>query len=367
MASDAMTASKPSAMQPGVNEQGAWPLPWLRPAMAAAQSMSRAHALLVHGPAGAGHFEFALLLAQAQLCEDPGAAPCGRCNSCRLVRNRAHPDLLILIPDALRLTLGWQAQEEEGSAKGETKASREVRVPQVRQAIDWARNTSGRGRGKALVLHSADALNATAANALLKTLEEPPGALRLFLTSTDPERLLPTVRSRCQRLALTLPTAEASLAWLQGQGVADAPALLALSSGSPMEALVLAQEGIDAGWRQQLPQRLARGDASSLRGLALPRVVEMLAKLAHDLMAVAVGAEARYFESQAMPARIDRDAWRAWHATLLRVARHDEHPWNAPLMIEALVAECASLWAKAAPAAVSRPASRPVASLHSRG
>ncbi len=384
-----------SAMAIGVDAQGRWPLPWLRGAMAHARSLSRAHAVLVHGPAGAGQLELALLMAQGWLCESPdetaapvppsaaGAgssarpspcqrtwsrgpeppeglsqpgsgpalthedapiAPCGRCVSCHLVRMRVHPDLLIVVPDALRAKLGWLADDEGSGGKSEAKPSSDIRVQQVRQAIDWSRNTSGRGGGKALLLHPADALNATAASALLKTLEEPPGALRLVLTSVDPQRLLPTVRSRCQRLPLELPPVEQAQAWLIEQGLSSPGDLLALCAGSPIEAMALAEEGITAQWRVDLPRRVAAADASMLRGRPLPRVVDLLAKLAHDVMAVAVGAAPRFYAAQSLPPSVDVAAWVSWQKSLLQTARHDEHPWNSPLLIETLVTQGAALW-----------------------
>lgn len=347
----------------GVDDEGQLPLPWLRDAFARAQALDRAHGLLLCGPSGAGHLELGLLLAQRWLCEDARAdavRPCGRCASCHLVRTRVHPDLLIVIPDALRVQLGW-ADADGVAAKSDAKPSRDVRVEQVRQAIGWSQQTSGRGRGKFLLLHPADALNGAAANALLKTLEEPPGHLHLVLTSTDPEALLPTVHSRCQRLTLALPAAAPAQAWLVRQGIAEPAALLALSGGSPMEALALAREGIDARWIGELPQRVAAGDAAPLRGRPIPRVLELLIKLAHDAMAVSVGGAPRYFPTAALTPVADHNAWVAWQRVLVRTARHEDHPWNAALLIESLVTQAAPLWPRKPPGGVGRAG----ASLHS--
>jgi DNA polymerase-3 subunit delta' len=348
-------ANPPPKMPIGVDDDGRPPLPWLADALHQAQALDRAHALLLCGPAGAGHLELGLLLAQRWLCEADAAVvrPCGRCASCHLVRTRVHPDLLIVVPDALRVALGWT--DADGiSAKADAKPSRDIRVEQVRQAIAWSQQTSGRGRGKFLLLHPADSLNGAAANALLKTLEEPPGHLHLVLTSTDPEALLPTVRSRCQRLGLALPDAAGAQAWLAKQGVADPAALFALAGGSPMEALALAGEGMDAAWIGALPERVALGDATPLRGRAIPRVLELLTKLAHDAMAVTVGGAPRYFPAGKVPPLTDAAAWVAWQRLLVRTARHEDHPWNAALLIESLVTQAAPLWPRAAPAGPRR-------------
>lgn len=353
------------SMQIGVGADGRLPLPWLEVALSQAGTLAGAHGLLIHGPAGGGHLELALLLAQTALCEGPSAIrqqrPCGRCASCHLVATRVHPDLLLLLPDALRVQLGWVDDDDSKLNKADAKPSRDIRVEQVRQAIAWAQQTSGRGRGKVMVVHPADALNGPAANALLKTLEEPPGRLRLLLTSADPERLLPTVRSRCQRVRLDLPGADVALAWLQAQGVADPAPLLRAAGGSPLEALAWSLEGVTAGLLAELPRRAAAGDASALAGRPIPRVVDWLLKLAHDAQVLAAGGAPRFFGADQLPAGADLAALRAWQQVLLRTARHDEHPWNAGLLIESLVTQATAVWPP--PAAARRTGG--AASLHS--
>ena len=368
MAKDMETPS-----QIGVAADGSLPLPWLADALARAVPLAGAHALLIHGPAGAGHFEFALLLAQAVLCEASAAAaagrPCGRCASCHLMASRTHPDLRTVLPAALRVQLGWTDEADYLPPKGEAKPSREIRIEQVRLAIAWSQQTSARGRGKVLLLHPADAVNAVSANALLKTLEEPPGAVRLLLTSTDPEHLLPTVRSRCQRLPLMLPDPAQALAWLQAQGLADAEPLLALAGGSPLEALAWAQGGLAGAALAALPRRVAAGDASALAGQPIPRVVELLMKLAHDAQVLAAGGVPRFFTVGHLPTGADLAALRHWQQALQRTARHDEHPWNAGLLIESLVTQAAAVWPRAAsrhaPLAATLGTPRGGASLHS--
>jgi DNA polymerase-3 subunit delta' len=277
------------------------------------------------------------------------------------VATRVHPDLLLLLPDALRVQRGWVDDDDSKLNKADAKPSREIRVEQVRQAIAWAQQTSGRGRGKVMVVHPADALNGPAANALLKTLEEPPGRLRLLLTSADPERLLPTVRSRCQRVRLDLPATAVALAWLQAQGVADPAPLLRAAGGSPLEAAAWAEEGVSASLLAELPRRVAAGDAAVLAGRPIPRVVDWLLKLAHDAQVAAAGGAPRFFAAEQLPAGTDLAALRAWQQALLRTARHDEHPWNTGLLIESLVTQAAAVWPQ--PAAGRRMGG--AASLHS--
>lgn len=327
-------------------------LPWLDAPLQSAARL-RGHATLLHGPGGCGEFELAMAIAQQWLCEDaqrqPAYRPCGRCTSCRAVLARSHPDLLLLVPEALRESLGLAGDADEaepGEGRSKAKPSRELKVQALRGAIDWAHQTSSRGGLKVLLIHPADAMNAVSANALLKTLEEPPGALRLLLTSADPQRLLPTVRSRCQRFQLDLPAADAAQAWLQGQGVAqaDASALLAASGGRPQEALALAREGLgERAWRA-LPAAVRRGDASVVAGWPLPRLVETLSKLCHDLMAQAAGGSPRYFDAASLPPGAQWPALAAWSRLLMQAARQADHPWHAGLYAEALFTQSAQVW-----------------------
>ncbi len=351
----------------GVAADGQLPLPWLGEALASSAKLSGAHALLIHGPAGAGHFDFAVLLAQSWLCEARPIArrACGQCASCHLVATRAHPDLRLVLPAALRVERGWIDEDDYIPPKGEAKPSRDIRIDQIRLAKDWAQQTSGRGRGKVMVVHPADALNVPAANALLKTLEEPPGTLRLLLTSADPERLLPTVRSRCQRLPLGLPPMDQAGAWLRAQGLHEPGPLLALAGSSPLEALAWASEGLSAALLADIPRRVAAGDASPLLGRPIPRVVDLLLKLAHDAQVLAVGGAPRFYAAAHLPSGVDLTALRLWQATLLRTARHDEHPWSAALLIESLVTQATAVWPDAGRRAPAQAPARGAASLHS--
>jgi len=231
--------------------------------------------------------------------------------------------------------------------KRAAKPSRQIRIDEVRTAIDWVVHSSSRGRAKVVLLHPAEAMNLQAASALLKTLEEPPGQARLLLSTADEARLLPTVRSRCQRIRLAGPPTEQSTAWLAEQGVRDAPVLLAAAGGAPLAARELAAAGIDAAAWLALPRAVARGQAAALAGWPVPRAVAALQKVCHDAMVQALGGMPLYFASQPMPPGARPERLSAWAKTLSRVARHDEHPWNDGLLIEALVSEGRACWQEA--------------------
>ena len=330
--------------------------PWLHAPLQRALAQ-RAHAQLIHGPEGVGQFELALAIAHHALCETTDAAgprPCGLCAGCRLLAARQHPDLRVLLPAALRAALAEAdadgaddtgdagAGEGGGEASGRStraRPSREIRVDEVRAAIEWTRTSASRGRGKLLLLHPAQALNAVAANALLKTLEEPPAGVRLLLTCADPQALLPTLRSRCQRIALALPLHTDALAWLRARGLADAEVLLAVAGSRPDGALALHAEGFDAERCARLPRAVAAGDASVFAGCGVARTVDLLQRLAHDLLASAAGGPPRFFAAASLPAVGSPAALNDWAAALARTARHAEHPWHAPLLVESLVAQ----------------------------
>jgi DNA polymerase-3 subunit delta' len=242
-----------------------------------------------------------------------------------------------------RVEFNWLTDDDPLLRAG-AKPSREIRVEQVREAIDWSQRSAGSARGRALVLSPAQALNGAAANALLKTLEEPPGSLRIVMAGGDPERLLPTLRSRMQRQAQVSPDASQALAWLRSQGVDGGERALAVAGGSPLAALALLEAGFDEQSLNALPIAVSRGDAQALIGKPLPMAIDLLLRVAHDTMAMAADAPPRFFAAADLPPVAALAALQTWQRELLRAARDDDHPWNASLLVEALVTNGARCW-----------------------
>lgn len=319
-------------------------LPWLQQPLQDALARARSHALLVQGPAGVGQLELAVKLAQSWLCETaaPGEPACNQCPSCKLFASGTHPDFQLLLPEALeapaREALGLPFEEPDAKA-GKAKPSKEIKVEAVRNLLAFAQATSARGKAKVVVIFPAEALNGVAANALLKTLEEPSGLLRFALASHDSASLLPTIRSRCQPLPLALPERAAALAWLASKGVEGAEGLLDATGGRPQQALAWSEDGLtDAAW-QALPKRVARGEVAALSDWAPPRVIDALQRLCHDLLRRSHGRPGQFFAAASLPAPKRSAPLLAWDAELRRAARHADHPLNAGLWIEALVAQ----------------------------
>jgi DNA polymerase-3 subunit delta' len=247
----------------------------------------------------------------------------------------------MLMPEALEATaresLGLPFEEIEVKA-GKAKPSKEIKVEAVRNLLAFAQATSARGKAKVVVIFPAEALNGVAANALLKTLEEPSGLLRFALASHDSASLLPTIRSRCQPLPLALPERSAALAWLASKGV-QGEGLLDATGGRPQQALEWSQAGLtDAAW-QAIPKRVARGEVQALSDLAPPRAIDALQRLCHDLVRRSHGQPGQFFAATSLPTPRKAAPLLAWDTELRRAARHADHPLNASLWIEALVAQ----------------------------
>jgi DNA polymerase-3 subunit delta' len=317
-------------------------MPWLSSACQDWLQDVRGHAWLLHGAPGDGAHVLAWRLGQAWLCEAAplGAAqglqrPCGQCASCHLYAAGAHPDQTWLIPQEQALEQGLPVALKEGR-----KPSRVIRVDEVRETIAALGATTGRGRGRVVVVFPAEAMQPVAANAWLKTLEEPPAGTRIIMAAGEPARLLPTIRSRCQLRVVPKPSAQQSQDWLRACGQPGAAALLAACGGRPLEALALWRAGVQADDWAALPARLLQGaDLGSLAQAGPAALLDALTKLCHDTMVHTAGGAPRYFPAAALPQGLDLRRLSDWQRSLLPWLRHAEHPWNAPLLSDALLAD----------------------------
>lgn len=175
------------------------------------------HALLLVGQAGIGTLELARAMAQYLLCAAPRPArSCGQCRACLLLKAESHPDLYLVSP-------------EEGAQS--------IKIAQIREMTEFTNKTAQQGGRKLVVLFPAETMNANAANALLKSLEEPSGDCVYLLVTEQPAFLMATIRSRCSRVQIRTPDFADALQWLQRNRVADAESLLQAAGGRPLRVM----------------------------------------------------------------------------------------------------------------------------------
>lgn len=201
------------------------------------------HAYLITGPPRVGKGTLALALAQAVNCLEP-APPCGECRSCRRIARSLHPDVV---------TLGLLADEKSESGR----LRKNIGIAQVQDLNAELALQPYEGRARVVIVDGAERLSTEASNALLKTLEEPPGNAILILVTSEPDRLLPTIRSRCQRLDLRLVAEAEIVADLERRGAEPEQAALlarlargqigwAIEALADPEALAVRAERLDA-------------------------------------------------------------------------------------------------------------------------
>ncbi len=309
------------------------------------------HAILFHGAEGIGKVAFAGHAAQSLLCESPDVEghACGQCASCGWVVQYSHPDFRRVRPEALEAEDEENNPEPEESSTKKSSASktpsRDIRIEQIRSLATFMNVSTHRAGLRVVMLYPAEALNAASANALLKTLEEPPPDTVFLLVTHRMDRLLPTILSRCRQFPLPLPAAEAALRWLESQQVSDASRWLAEQGGAPLAALA-ASEGEFAKAQEEWLSHLARPDAAAalivaerLQKVALSQLVAWQQRWLYDLLTVKLAGRVRYYPHhrknlEALSARLSTEnLQQAVREAGSRRAVAD-HPLSARLFIE---------------------------------
>jgi DNA polymerase III subunit delta' len=220
---------------------------WLEPEIARLRGARAAgrlpHALLIHEAPGAGGEWLAAWAARLVLCAGPpGTAPCGHCAACQRVTQEQHPDLKAVRP---------------------LETSTQIRIEQVRELAGELALTAHQGGYKVGILSPADSMNRFAANALLKTLEEPPQGTLLILVASQPSRLPATILSRCQRVRVRAPQQAEAVAWLEAtRGPGSWEEVLAVLGMAPLTAAAAdpaAVVAVAAETRRSLEEAAAGG------------------------------------------------------------------------------------------------------------
>lgn len=246
------------------------------------------HAFVFHGPAGVGKFTTAMSLARILLCHSPqttlaGAVEaCGHCPSCRAIDREAHPDLHVVVKELARFSDDRDTRER----KLLTIPFDVLREHLVEPVIRKPRL----GRGKVFIVDEAELIDPHGQNILLKTLEEPPGdeagGTHIILVTSSEDRLLPTIRSRCQRIAFVPLADEAVGDWLDRQDAKLTAAqrrwLIEFAAGSLGRAQIALAHGLWSWGQDVLPalEALAQGraDAATDLGAVIARHIDGFAE-----------------------------------------------------------------------------------------
>lgn len=336
---------------------------WLQPArrQLAALRARGVHAALLHGPAGVGKWDLAVSFAADLLCETPVAEgrACGRCASCLLYAAGNHPDLRVVVPDALaqRRPVASSEENEEAAPVAESSAprskpSREIKIEQVRELGALFELSSHRGGARVVLLGPAEALNLSAANSLLKSLEEPPGNCFFVLVADQPDRCLPTVLSRCVLVRVALPGQPQAVEWLIAQGLSEqeAAARLIEAGGAPLAALRVDGEALAPEVKGMLLGLLRRGKRLSALDVVseVPRTIPIGASVAlfqrwvWDYFAFRTGGGVRYHPQEAQAFKSLSEDWSlaaagAWAERLRDLKAVAEHPLNPRAAVEGIL------------------------------
>jgi DNA polymerase-3 subunit delta' len=316
------------------------------------------HAILFHGNAGIGKTAFAEAFAQSLLCETPLAdgRACGACLSCGWFVQYSHPDYRRVRPEMLDDDgSDDEDAEPKKTAKASKTPSKEIRIEQIRALSDFMNLSTHRNGNRVVLLYPAEALNTPSANALLKTLEEPPPHTVFLLVSNGIDRLLPTILSRCRQFALPMPSTDVALAWLAAQQVKDADAWLAEQGGAPLSALDHAQRN-SRELQDELLSMLAQPSiesalksAEKLQKTAAADLVLWLQRWLHDICSFKLSGKLRYYPRYRK--ELAALAGRVAIADLLGAIRQlgerraiADHPLSAKLFIEDMLLDYSTLF-----------------------
>lgn len=305
----------------------------------------RAHALLLHGRAGIGKYDFARHLSQSLLCtqKDESSHACGACSSCSWFNEESHPDFRLLSPEQ------DSDADEDGASTKKTKKKTQISVAQIRDLSDFLSMSSHRSDGFRIVLiHPAEALNLASANALLKMLEEPAEGVVFILVAHQLQRLLPTIISRCQKINMPIPNNELALAWLGEQGVVNAKAQLAYLDGSPIKVF---NEQLQFSQLNEIWRLLAQGRnlqpniaATTLIADSVESGIIALQKWMYDIVAIKLTKQVRYHTLhttalQALADKVNLNGLFQLQKKVEGLRKLALHPLNHELQMEGLLLE----------------------------
>lgn len=318
------------------------------------------HALLIAGQRGLGKFDLARRFAASLLCENPtpAAQACGVCAACGWLAQGNHPDFRLLQPEALA-----EENADGAESSNKKKPSQQITIDQVRALDEFLHVGTHRHGARVILINPAEAMNRSTANALLKSLEEPIASTLFLLVTSEADRLLPTIRSRCQLLPVQQPARALAEQWLAQAGVDQPAHWLALAGGAPLLAVELGSKD-ESILLAGLIAEMARGSAldplaaaaaidrivkADKRPAPLKRMIEWAQKWLVDLTLAGEGLPLRYFLGQEQ--RLQNLAQATATPNLLAFSRKTlqyktqcEQPLNSRLFLEEFFMAYAALF-----------------------
>jgi DNA polymerase-3 subunit delta' len=360
--------------------------PWLKPLWESLDLQNFPNAVLIHGQAGIGKFEFALELAKALLCESPNkmqSKPCNHCEACHWFDSANHPDFTALVPETHRSLLPHADYESEDSPKKgkgsrdesdgestEKKEKKNISIEETRNAIETLSIGSHRGGNRVILIYPLETLRNDSANTLLKSLEEPPSQTIFILLADRLDRVLPTIRSRCRLLSAGRPDRAKGVEWLHSQianisgakfNEADIESLYDEQGGAPYAVLdsLIARHNKDEKDEliiaiqasRILLQSMSQGGriqwletSEKIHKAQFSFLLATMQRWTSDLQTVAQGGMPRYypkhnstFQGLSQQVRITKllQFWKA----LVQYRRHENHPLATRVQLEALLSQ----------------------------
>jgi DNA polymerase III subunit delta' len=312
------------------------------------------HALLLRGSAGIGKHDFAIEISRALLCQNVvNEQACGQCPSCLWFNEGHHPDFRLISPEDADVS-----EDVAASPKKKTSKKSQISVAQIRSLFDFLSLSNHQANSlRIVVISPAESLNLASANALLKMLEEPPSKTLFLLVTSQPQRLLPTVISRCQAIDMPMPAAAEALNWLQTHGVTNAQMMLDYAGGAPLLALQLAEQNEATA---KLIQQLSLGakcdpfiTAPLANSLGMAQAIESLQKWIFDLVALKSAQHLHYHKQhsnalQGLAKSVNLSLVMQYQQKLTDAKKLASHPLSNEIQLENILLQYANIFKVAA-------------------